>query len=217
MSIIVKMTEDGSKTLFLPEMDETYHSVFGAKTESEHVFIEAGYKQFAQQKLNILEVGTGTGLNVFLTYLHHLKDNREIYFETLEKYPLNEIVYKELNYAISDENKLIFNKIHTSNWNEITHLDSTFQLHKKQIDLLDFSSDYKFDLVYFDAFDPAKQPELWTEKVFQNIYNHMNADGILVTYSAKGIVRRAMQSVGFKVERIPGPPGKREMIRASKS
>jgi len=217
MSIIVKITDDGSKTLFLPEMNETYHSIFGAKTESEHVFIKAGYKLFAQQKLNILEIGMGTGLNVFLTYLHHNNDNKEIYFETLEKYPLNEHLYKELNYAITDENKLIFSQIHTSNWNEIIYLNKSFLLHKKQIDLLDFSSENKFDLVYFDAFDPAKQPELWTEKVFQNIYNHMNTDGILVTYSAKGIVRRAMQSVGFKVERIPGPPGKREMIRASKS
>jgi len=216
MTIQLKITNDGSKTLFLPEMDETYHSVFGAKTESEHVFIKAGYQQINASKISILEVGMGTGLNVYLTYLEQQKDAKEIYYETLEKYPLSAEIYNELNYA-NDENKQVFNLIHQSEWHKIIQLNKNFKLKKVQTDLIYFSSKNTFDLIYFDAFDPAKQPELWTEKVFRNMYNCLNNNGILVTYSAKGIVRRAMQAVGFTVERIPGPPGKREMMRATKS
>ena len=216
MQIKIQITQDGSKTLFLPEMNETYHSKFGAKTESMHVFINAGYKKMVSPNINILEVGMGTGLNVLLTFQEHLHDFKQVYYETIEKFPVQSNVFSELDYATNDVEQLIFSTIHTASWDEDILLDDTFILHKKQTDLLNFSSKKRFDLIYFDAFDPEKQPELWTESVFASLFDYLNEGGVLVTYSAKGIVRRAMQAVGFTVERIPGPPGKREMMRATK-
>jgi len=216
MSIKIQTTDDGSNTLFLTEMNETYHSKFGAKTESEHVFLAAGFNAFKQSSINILEVGMGTGLNVMLTYLQAQFAKKEVYYETIEKFPLQTDVFNLLNYAKDVLEQEIFDQIHQSEWEKSVKLGTSFVLKKRKTDLLDYQSDTQFDLIYFDAFDPAKQPELWTEKVFENMYKLLNNNGILVTYSAKGVVRRAMQSAGFIVERLPGPPGKREMMRARK-
>ena len=216
MEIKIINTDDGSSSLYLPSMNETYHSKFGAQTESMHVFINAGYKQLHKNNIHILEIGFGTGLNVFLTYKQHIYDKKTIYFETIEKFPLHKSIYTKLNFTQSTAEKSIFYKIHESEWQKDIYIDDNFVLCKKEVDLINYNSDKHFDIIYFDAFDPAKQPELWTEDVFDKMYKLLNNNGILVTYSAKGIVRRAMQNVGFKVERIPGPPGKREMMRAIK-
>lgn len=209
-------TGDGSKSLYLPEMNETYHSKFGAKTESEYVFIRAGYQYVTTSQIRILEVGFGTGLNVLLTYMAHLKDKRKIYYESLEKYPLPQRIIKEINNYKEIELRQMFKQLHDAPWQQKIALTETFVLYKNNIDLLDYEVGTCFDLIYFDAFAPDKQPEMWTEKLFEKMYMALNKNGVLVTYSAKGSVRRTMQAVGFAVERLPGPPGKREMLRAVK-
>ncbi len=216
MPIKIIHTKDGSKSLFLPELNETYHSKFGAKTESEHVFIQAGYQYVTKQEIRILEIGFGTGLNVLLTYLAHLHDERKIYYESLEKYPLPADIIKEINEVDDEQMKQIFNLLHSVPWQEDVTLRERFVLYKNKVDLLDFESQKMFDLIYFDAFAPDKQPEMWTQEVFDKMYKYLSEGGVLVTYSAKGSVRRTMQAAGFTVERIPGPPGKREMLRAVK-
>ena len=217
MTIKVITTGDGSKSLYLPDLNETYHSKFGAITESEHVFIQAGYKYISKSVIRILEIGFGTGLNVLLTYLAHLKDNQKIYYETIEKYPLPGNIIDAINDFKEIEVKRIFKRIHDASWQEDIALTELFVLHKNRIDLSDYNADKKFDLVYFDAFAPDKQPEMWTQAIFDKMYKLLDINGILVTYSAKGSVRRTMQAAGFKMERLPGPPGKREMLRAVKN
>ncbi len=216
MDIKVITTNDGSKSLFLPGMNETYHSKFGAITESEHVYIKSGLAQLNINKINILEIGFGTGLNVLLSWLAVQDKPVEIYYESLEKYPLSLKLIPELNFFSDPDKRSLFEKIHQVPWQKVTALTPRFRLLKNQVDLSLYHTNQKFDLVYFDAFAPDKQPELWTSQIFEKIFGLMNPSGILVTYSAKGRVRRTMQAAGFKVERLPGPPGKREMLRAIK-
>jgi len=216
MHIKVIDTRDGSKSLFLPEMNETYHSKFGARTESEHVFIRSGYEYVSKDYIRIFEVGFGTGLNVFLTCLAHQKDGRKVYYETIEKYPLPTEIIEEINIFEHPEEKELFARLHQAEWDKPVAVAEDFILHKRQTDLLLYQSGEPFDLIYFDAFAPNKQEDMWTEEVFRKMYESLNDKGVLVTYSAKGSVRRTMISVGFSVERIPGPPGKREMLRAVK-
>jgi len=216
MNIKVIETRDGSKSLFLPEMNETYHSKFGARTESEHVFIRSGYEYVSKDKIRIFEVGFGTGLNVFLTLLAQQKDRRKVYYETIEKYPLPAEIIDKINTFVHPEEKELFARLHQAEWEQRVALSEDFILHKRQTDLLLYQPGEPFDLIYFDAFAPNKQAEMWSEEIFQKMYDLLKKKGVLVTYSAKGSVRRTMQSVGFSVERIPGPPGKREMLRAIK-
>ncbi len=213
-------TKDGSYTLYLDYMNETYHSRHGAIQESLHVFIQSGLKWMKKDEINILEIGFGTGLNVLLTLLHQKQNNfpRRIFFESIEKYPLSWDLVKQLNYVRTPLEKNLFHRIHLCKWNEVCMINNDqFYLMKNKTDLIDFQPNKLFDLIYFDAFAPDKQPEMWTKGVFTKLYENMNKNGVLVTYSAKGSVRRTMQSVGFEVEKIPGPPGKREMLRAKKS
>jgi len=220
MERILIKTDDGSHTLFLPEIDEHYHSTHGAIQESKHVFIEAGLKQMQKNELTIFEVGFGTGLNSFLTYLETENTHLKINYYCIEKYPLTDEIYQSLNYA--DEKRgnegTVFQLMHHSSWNVMTEIDARFNLTKIDADIItfDFSNLPQFDLIYFDAFAPNKQPELWTSEMFQQLYNKCNPGGILVTYCAKGEIRRKLQSVGFNVERLNGPPGKREMLRGIK-
>ncbi len=221
MSIKVITTKDGSKSLFLPEMNETYHSKFGAQTESEHVYIKSGYSYINQYKkdsepLDILEIGFGTGLNLVLTYLSYLKNKRPVYYETIEKFPLNQSLIDQLNFYDTIPAQDFFIKIHQAPWQKPIELDQHFTLKKNKIDLKVFRPEMTYDLVYFDAFAPDKQPELWTVDIFKKLFDAMKAQAVLVTYSAKGQVRRNMIAAGFTVERSPGPPGKREMLRAIK-
>jgi len=216
ISIKVITTEDGSKSLYLPQMNETYHSKYGAWTESEHVFIKAGYQNVNRPKIKILEVGFGTGLNVLLTWLQQLRDGKRIYFETLEKYPLKAEVTDQINAFSSLELQQKFKAIHKAEWQQEVALSEGFVLFKNQTDLTTYQTDKHFDLIYFDAFAPDKQPEMWTITIFEKMYASLSRGGVLVTYSAKGSVRRTLQAVGFRVERLPGPPHKREMLRAVK-
>jgi tRNA U34 5-methylaminomethyl-2-thiouridine-forming methyltransferase MnmC len=213
--IELQVTEDGSSTLYRSDLDEPYHSIHGAIQESMHVFINAALKQHPNTALNILEVGFGTGLNVLLTLIHGSAKN--IFYHTIERYPLTKDIVSKINYPdclrIPTANDF-FKNIHNTPWNTASRINSNFILYKEEGDLQNFTSKKKFDLIYFDAFAPDKQPELWSSEIFLNIAKHMKPGAILTTYSAKGAVKRALLNAGLKTEKIPGPPGKREMLRA---
>ena len=203
---IISETTDGSKTLYMPSIDEHYHSVKGALTESMHIFIDCGLRHSAAQSPHILEIGFGTGLNAYLTLLEAEKEKRNI-----------------LGYCLLPEmdNKKLFDALHLSAWEEQVKMTEHFTLLKRQSDFTDTDSwkdIKKYDIVYFDAFSPEKQPEMWSAQIFSQLYQNMNHNGILTTYCAKGCIRRMMQDAGFAVERLPGPPGgKREILRATKT
>ena len=218
----IRVTADGFPTLFAKELNEHYHSTNGAYTESMHVFINAGlYLKLhaSQDKIHILEIGLGTGLNLILTKLHGSKDSRNILYHALEPFPLDTISIEEIKgYDLTgfEIDVKDYELIHYSPFGKEINLGDKLTFLKIQKTLEEHESATKFDLVYFDAFGPQVQPEIWSEENFLKIFNWMNTGGILVTYCAKGAVRRAMQTAGFTVERIPGPPGKREMLRATK-
>jgi len=211
-------TEDGSHSIYVQALDEHYHSVHGAFTESQHVFIEAGLKQLKNSHIRILEMGFGTGLNALLTFVEANKSNISIYYTGIEKYPLERTITDSLNYEsiIDPAWKGMFKLIHDSQWQQEVLIKPGFILKKVQCDMHEMGEVDEFDLVYFDAFAPEKQPELWTEDLFNHIFLSMRSNSILTTYSSKGTVRRNLEAAGFRVEKIPGPPGKREMTRAYK-
>lgn len=217
MNRSIRQTEDGSKTIYVPELDEHYHSWHGAVQESLHVFIEMGLKpaQISKTNLHIFEMGLGTGLNLLLT-LKEIKNIR-LRYTTVEAYPVSLEEAEQMDYA-SEGDKTLFNAIHQADWNTDAALSETCTLHKIHTKLAEINlQDHPpIDLVYYDAFAPEKQPGLWTTEVFEKFYQAMNKGGILVTYCAKGAVKRAMKEAGFSIERLPGPPGKREMTRATK-
>lgn len=218
----LKTTADGSHTLFVSELNETYHSIHGAIQESQHVFIKNGLHYFGNKNtIHILEIGFGTGLNALLTLLAIENSSQTINYVSLEKFPLNLALIKQLNYPtqlkLNIAQTALFNQLHTCEWNTPTPISNNFNLLKVEEDLADFQTTTTFDIVYFDAFAPEKQAELWTAEIFSKIYSLLNAGGILVTYCAKGVVKRTLKSVGFQLETLSGPPGKREMIRAIKS
>jgi tRNA U34 5-methylaminomethyl-2-thiouridine-forming methyltransferase MnmC len=215
------ITEDGSHTIYLPEIDEHYHSVHGAIHESVHIYIGQGLLQCSSNPISILEIGFGTGLNAFLTFCYAQKQNLKINYFSLEKFPLNEKEYLNLNYpeAVFPENKGVFKQLHRVEWNEPVTISPFFTLQKAEVDLLDFdfSNHAPFDLVYYDAFAPNKQPEMWTDDILHKVAANVKKDGILVTYCAKGTVRRALTAAGFEMERFPGPAGKKEILRGKKT
>jgi len=214
------ITEDGSHSIYVPELDENYHSTHGAIQESMHVFIESGFNIHKKKALNILEIGFGTGLNALLTLINCEKYGNAVRYFGIEKFPLTEKEFSVLNYtdSLGEQWHNLFIEMHKRAWNAELKLTSNFSLHKIEYDAnsLDLEKLPPFDLIYFDAFAPNKQVELWNRLLFQRIYDHSAPEAIFVTYCAKGIVRRDLQSVGFNVERIPGPPGKKEMLRAIK-
>lgn len=217
MSLSIQHTNDGSKTLYSKVFKETYHSINGAVTESLHVFIDAGFKSMKKSEITILEIGFGTGLNALLTLLEAQHSGIVVNYESVELYPLESEVYDHLNYEqLLPSSQLMLKAMHDASWNKEVAITANFRLHKVKEDLLHFSPTTCFDLIYFDAFSPATQPELWTEDIFRKTANHTNEGGVLTTYCAKGAVRRTLQKVGFTTERLPGPPGKREMLRATK-
>lgn len=215
----IEKTADGSYTLFVPELDEHYHSVKGALTESEHIFINMGLKHSSAPSPRILEIGFGTGLNAFLTSLEAKKDNRSIFYTTIEKYPLDMETIKLLDYPelIASEESELFYSIHNAGWNSPQTISGNFTIEKIEGDFTEYRFRNGYDIIYFDAFAPEKQPEMWNQTLFNNLYEVLNDDGILTTYCAKGAVRRMLQEAGFIVERLPGPPGgKREILRGTK-
>jgi len=214
------ITADGSTSIHLPEINEQYHSKHGAIQEAYHVFIKHGLDTFAN-KLNIaiLEIGFGTGLNCFITYLESIKRNLVIDYVGIEAYPVSTEEVNLMNYGTTlkaEKKSEIFTKIHTIDWEENQSINTNFTLLKRKQFFEKIVDKNKYNLIYFDAFGARVQPELWTEAIFKKMFDALKSNGILVTYSAKGSVRRAMQAVGFTVERLPGPVGKREMLRATK-
>jgi tRNA U34 5-methylaminomethyl-2-thiouridine-forming methyltransferase MnmC len=206
----LKQTADGSFTLFIPEVEETYHSTHGAVQESLHVFIESGLKACEKDAIRILEVGLGTGLNAALTLEYATK---KIHYCALEPYPLSKEILNEL--AASRFNQVEM-KFHESNVGEWISLREDFSFVRMEVGLEEFHSAEKFDVIYYDAFGPRVEPGLWTLERMQQCFELLNESGIFVTYCAKGEVRRNLQAAGFVVERLPGPPGKREMLRAKR-
>ncbi len=215
---IVK-TADGSDTLFVSELNEHYHSTFGAVQESMHIFIKAGLHKCEQKSINLFEVGFGTGLNAYLTVLESIRTNQVIRYITVEKYPLQSAIWTSLNYTeiVPEGDPSLFQMIHEAKWNEEVKITDHFSILKLSTDLtdIDYSKLPLFDLIYFDAFSPEKQPELWGASIFLQLASHSAFNAKLVTYCAKGIVRRSLIAAGFTTERIPGPPGKREILRGT--
>lgn len=213
----IQLTADGSHTLFIPEMDEHYHSINGAIQESMHVFIDAGLRQCQKKIIRILELGFGTGLNAFLSYIESKNRDIRIYYTGLEKYPLPTGLIEKLNYEkLNPQENEIYPEMHRCAWNIPVRITPEFILEKINVDFSDFDFRGTYDVVYYDAFAPDKQTSVWTQEIFDNLFSCMDSGGILTTYCAKGNVRRMMMQSGFKVERIPGPPGKRQMLRAQK-
>jgi tRNA U34 5-methylaminomethyl-2-thiouridine-forming methyltransferase MnmC len=215
----VIITADGSSTIHLPEWNEQYHSKHGAIQEAKHVFIKSGLSLFSNSEIDILEIGFGTGLNTFITFLEAPKLNLTINYVGVDAYPVASEEIKKLNYVSeldANNNNTVFSTIHQQEWEIKNKISSIFNLTKREQFFNEINDKNKFNLIYFDAFGARVQPKLWTEDIFKLMYAALKKDGVLVTYSAKGSVRRAMQSVGFTVERLPGPPGKREMLRATK-
>lgn len=217
--IQIEQTADGSQTLFVPELNEHYHSVKGALTESKHIFIQMGLKHSSVEAPHVLEIGFGTGLNAFLTLLTADTDQRNIHYTTLERYPVTPALIEQLTYPelICPERKDDFQALHQAAWNTDVQLTPYFTLHKVETDFTSYTFPATYDVIYFDAFAPEKQPEMWTQSLFDTLCQQLNPQGILTTYCAKGAVRRMLQAAGFTVERLPGPPGgKREILRATK-
>ena len=218
MNTELLLTEDGSHTIFLPDLKVTYHSTHGSVQESNHVFIDAGLKHIANNgktTIRIFEMGFGTGLNALLTAIWAEKNQVAFEYTSIELFPLSKEELNALNYAeILEDEQHYFQKIHAAEWGVSNTISPFFKLLKQQTSLLDYIPVNTFDLIYFDAFAPKIQPELWTTEVFSKLYNLLNSGGVLTTYCSKSDVRRSMVAAGFTVEKIPGPPHKREMVRA---
>lgn len=212
------MTRDGSATLYAPAFDEHYHSVHGAIQESKHVFLEAGLRPLLKlnRDLHIFEMGFGTGLNALLTLM--LAPRPAIHYISIEAFPLEQAQLDMLNYSeqLGEGSEAIFKALHQASWGEAIPIQPDFTLHKQSITLEDYQPDTLVDLIYYDAFAPSAQPDLWTPEVMQRCFDMLNPGGVWVSYCAKGDVRRGLQAAGFEVERLPGPPGKRQMLRATR-
>ena len=219
----IKTTSDGSKTLYISELNENYHSHHGALQEAKHVFIDNGLKTVQNYEINILELGFGTGLNVLVTIDEFLKTdkNHVIHYSTIEKYPVNECEVTELSYdSFFDEPNIkeYYRKLHECEWNKTTELFPNFFFTKYHRDFFDLKEIElpKINLVYYDCFGARVQPDLWEKPLFEMVADKMEMGGLLTTYSSKGSVRRILEELDFKVQKKTGPPGKREMINAIK-
>ena len=219
----IKITSDGSKTLYISELNENYHSHHGALQEARHVFIDNGLKTVQNYEINILELGFGTGLNGLVTIDEFLKTdkNHVIHYSTIEKYPVDECEVTELSYdSFFDEPNIkeYYRKLHECEWNKTTELFPNFFFTKYHRDFFDLKEIElpKINLVYYDCFGARVQPDLWEKPLFEMVADKMEMGGLLTTYSSKGSVRRILEELNFKVEKINGPPGKREMINAIK-
>ena len=217
MTSIIK-TNDGSNSIYSNIFNDQYHSLHGAFQESEHIYIQTGFNYCKQNPIKIFEVGFGTGLNTILTIREGLKRNIRIEYHTIELFPLGLNLINQLNYSefLSPDLNVFYNQLHECKWNEEIEITKKFIFRKIKSDFHNYSFDKKFDLIYFDAFASEKQPTMWTTKIFTKIYNCLNQEGILTTYSSKGIVKNNLRDVGFYVKRLAGPKGKRHILRASK-
>lgn len=215
-------SEDGSHTIELIGQNEQYHSTHGAVQESNHVYIKHGLEKVAQKSDNIsvLEIGMGTGLNVLLTWVYAKENELKVDYHAIEAFPIEEEIWTQLNYSKLQKDSSceeVFSRIHQSEWNQAFKLDQNFNFKKSKESIIDnYLPIEKYDVVYFDAFNPDLEPNLWSTEVFEKIYNSMKGNSVLSTYSTKGIVKRALKSCGFNIEKKPGPPGKREILNAIK-
>jgi len=216
-------TADGSSSIYVKNLDEHYHSIHGAIQESKHIFIKSGlFSENLRQldDISILEIGFGTGLNALLTYFSSIEMQKHVHYSAIEPHPLDNKYLQLLNYGntvLYPQANEIFSLIHAAAWEKQVKISENFSLCKYKISALDIEFPQNFfNLVYFDAFSPASQPELWTDTLFEKIYNSMKINGVFVTYSAKGSVKRVLQQVGFCIEKLPGPAKKREILRGIK-
>lgn len=210
-------TRDGSTTIHIEDWDECYHSRFGAIQEALHVFIKNGLSLFEQDIVSVLEIGFGTGLNAFVTFLESQKGNQIIDYTGVEAYPVTSEEASLMNYVSelnAEKERPVFEKLHECNWEEKIDFSPNFSLTKRKQFFADITDAEKFDLIYFDAFGFDVQPELWSAAIFQKMYNALKPNGVLVTYAARSVIKRNMIEAGFTVEKLPGAPGKREMFRA---
>ncbi|AMS27080.1 hypothetical protein AEM51_08655 [Bacteroidetes bacterium UKL13-3] len=230
MSLEVHLTKDLSHTLYVTELDETYHSRNGALEEALYVYIGKGLLDFINhsktennrsqtKEISILEIGYGTGLNTWLTAMECAKLNIKCNYTSLETVPLPLELINQLNYTdnVTELNKELFFQLHESAWNSTIEVSNNFTLQKIHTSLQNLIPKTSFDIIYFDAFAPEKQPELWTKELFQKLFDCLNTNGSIVTYSSKGEVKRIWKEIGFTVERLPGPPMKRHMLRGRKT
>ncbi len=215
----IQITADGSTSIFIPELNEGYHSKHGAIQEAYHVFIKNGLETIKTNQIHILEIGFGTGLNAFITYLEALKNNQKINYVGVEAYPVTAEQIQQMNYVQqlnAMQHHAVYTQMHTQNW-ELKHpISEYFELTKRNQLFQDITDQNTYNLIYFDAFGFTAQPELWTEEIFKTMHNALQKDGILVTYACRTSIKKAMQSAGFAIEKLPGAPGKREMLRATK-
>jgi len=218
---IIVPTADGSHTISIPDQYLTYHSHHGAIQESRHVYLQAGLapilQSFPQQDIRVFELGFGTGLNAFLTALEADQQQCSIHYTTLEPYPLTPSETRLLNYPEQLGHAPLFEALHAAEWDIDTILSPCFTLHKKMITLQHYQPAAPVHLIYYDAFGPLTQPELWTEHAFRPLHDMLVPGGSLVTYCSKSEVRRAMQAAGLTVKKVPGPYGKRDMVIATRA
>jgi len=214
----IVVTEDGSPSLFVPELKEQYHSRFGAITESMHIYIGLGLHAIRSQNVSIFEVGFGTGLNAFLTLTESVTAGKTIMYDSIEFYPISKEIAGKLDYPslVKGSDPILYTKLHETEWEKEISILPGFTLRKLKADFSSYIFDRKYDLVYFDAFAPLVQPEMWTQERFDRISGALNPGGIFVTYSAMGEIRRRLIASGLVVKRLPGPPGKREILQAFK-
>lgn len=216
----IKKTADGSNTIFLPDLNENYHSFHGAIQEANHVFIKNGLDQFLLSKeISIFELGFGTGLNALLTCLWAEKNNVKIHYTSIEAFPVPIDVCRIMDYPahLDKPSSEVYSKLIDAGWEQIVPISSHFSICKIHSSIQEWTNNQKFDVIFFDAFGPRAQPEMWQLPILQKIHDAVKHNGILVTYCAQGQFRRNLKSLGFKVESLPGPPGKREMTSARKN
>lgn len=213
------VTGDGSVTIHLPDMKESYHSKFGAIREAYHVFIQNGLALTNGQPVAVLEIGFGTGLNAFITYLESVKTGQQIHYTGVEAYPVAVEEAMQLNYVTeldAEAHAGIYETMHNVAWELPVNLSDKFELNKQHKFFQDIEDTELYDLIYFDAFGFHAQPELWSEEIFAKMYKALKPNGILVTYACRTVIKNAMKAAGFTTEKLPGPPGKREMLRGFK-
>ena len=218
MKIEILKTADGSPTLYLPALDETYHSRHGSVQEALHVFIANGLKHLAAKNktIHILEVGFGTGLNALLSAQFAIENQVQLNYTGIEAHPVEQALWRHLDYLQNQEGKVLYEQLMQANWEAPNALHDFFQITKVQQRIQDWQAAASFDLVYFDAFGPRAQAEMWNKAIFEKLFDALNNGGVLVTYCAQGQFKRDLKAVGFELESLPGPPGKREMTRAYK-
>lgn len=214
------ITDDGSTTIRIPDWDENYHSTHGAIQEAKHVFIKNGLDLFQKQdSISILEIGFGTGLNAFITFLETV-NKEKVNYVGVEAYPISSEEIAQMNYVTelqATQYQVVFDKMHSCDWESQQKITDNFTLTKRKQFFQDIADKEQYDLIYFDAFGFPLQPELWSEAIFKKMYDALLPKGTLVTYACRSSIKNAMLSVGFSIEKLPGAPGKREMLRATKN